>query len=232
LIDRRIALAISAGAALPLDLERDVFTATGVKIHNFLGASECGGIAYDRSAAPRSEPTLVGTPLEGVRLSVDAEGILEVESAAVGRGYWPDDPEAGARLRPGRFRTADIAELREDGCHVLGRAGDAVNIAGRKCHPSELESLLRQNPAVRECLVFGIPSPDPNRGEELVACVAPADTRAAGSLDTALAAWLATRLPAWKCPRHWWIRNDLDPDARGKLPRAAWRAAFLRRTAT
>jgi acyl-CoA synthetase (AMP-forming)/AMP-acid ligase II len=226
LIDHRIALAVSAGAPLPVELEQRVFAATGVKIHNFLGASECGGIAYDRTDTPRSDPTLAGTPLDGVSLSVDPDGLLEVESPAVARAYWPDDPPPPTRLRPGRFRTADLARLGHDGCHLLGRSSDAVNLAGRKCHPAEIESLLHQHPAVRECLVFGIPSPDPGRGEELVACIAPATTTPTD--EHSLAAWLTQRLPAWKLPRHWWICENLAPDPRGKFPRAAWRAAFLR----
>src|SRR5688572_25892832 len=58
-----IRLAISAGAPLPLALETDVFNRTRLKIHNFYGSSECGGIAYDRSATPRTDAALAGTSL-------------------------------------------------------------------------------------------------------------------------------------------------------------------------
>src|SRR5882724_6601068 len=44
-IPRNVRLAISAGAPLPLSLEQAVFAGRGLKIHNFYGASECGGIA-------------------------------------------------------------------------------------------------------------------------------------------------------------------------------------------
>ena len=50
-IPAQVRLAISAGAPLPLNLEQSVFAAGGIKIHNFYGASECGGIAYDSGAA-------------------------------------------------------------------------------------------------------------------------------------------------------------------------------------
>ncbi len=49
-VPAQVRLAISAGAPLPLNLEQAVFAASGIKIHNFYGASECGGIAYDASA--------------------------------------------------------------------------------------------------------------------------------------------------------------------------------------
>ena len=53
-----VRLAISAGAPLPLTLERAVFEEHGVKIHNFYGSTECGGIAYDAThdAARRTNP--------------------------------------------------------------------------------------------------------------------------------------------------------------------------------
>src|ERR1043166_6293880 len=52
-IPSNVRLAISAGAPLPLALEQSVFAAQGLKIHNFYGSSECGGIAFDAMAGPR-----------------------------------------------------------------------------------------------------------------------------------------------------------------------------------
>jgi acyl-coenzyme A synthetase/AMP-(fatty) acid ligase len=225
----RIAVALSAGAPLPLELEREVWAANGLKIHNFLGSSECGGIAYDRTSQPRDKATLVGTALDGVSLAVDAAGRLVVRSAAVGLAYWPEAPEAndtdGPALQAGTFRTGDLAEARDDAWHLLGRAADTINLAGRKMHPAELESILRTHPAVKECLVFGIPSADPARGEEVVAAISWDDTRDEDwhSLPT----WLGAHLPAWKRPRHWWSCPDLAATARGKLPRAEWRTRYL-----
>jgi len=42
-------------APLPLSLECAVFEQHGLKIHNFYGTTECGGIAVDASATPRTE---------------------------------------------------------------------------------------------------------------------------------------------------------------------------------
>lgn len=54
-IPANVRLAISAGAPLPLTLEENVFAMRGLKIHNFYGSSECGGIAYDAGAVPRTD---------------------------------------------------------------------------------------------------------------------------------------------------------------------------------
>src|SRR5437763_6003551 len=72
-IPQNARLAISAGAPLPLSLEQAVFDATGIKLHNFYGASECGGIAYDGAALPRCDAACVGAPLRNVEISVNAD---------------------------------------------------------------------------------------------------------------------------------------------------------------
>lgn len=232
LIDHRIACAISAGAPLPLELEHEIYAATGVKLHTFLGSSECGGITYDRTETPRATASLAGTPMEGVRLSIDATGALRVESAAVAAGYWPAEDETSGNLGPGWFRTGDLAEERADGWHLLGRAAEVMNLAGRKVHPAEIETLLRRHPFVTECLIFSVPASDAARGEEAVALVNLAPPGGDTLLEDAarlasLREWLHHQLPAWKCPRHWRAAPALAANARGKTPRAAWRRWYL-----
>ena len=73
-----IRLALSAGAPLALALEHEVFADAGLKIHNFYGASECGGIAYDATETPRESAGMLGTPLPGVRVDIGDDGRLSV----------------------------------------------------------------------------------------------------------------------------------------------------------
>src|SRR3974390_2878330 len=77
-LPRNVRLSISAGSPLPLVLEQSVFARHELKLHNFYGSSECGGIAYDRSLEPRKELAYVGTPLDGVQVSTSEDGCLEV----------------------------------------------------------------------------------------------------------------------------------------------------------
>jgi len=97
-IPRNIRLAISAGAPLPANLEQAVFQTSGIKIHNFYGSSECGGIAFDAGNAPRTDDACVGAPMRNVELTVNEEGCLEVRSRPwarrIGRRQrprWPPD---------------------------------------------------------------------------------------------------------------------------------------------
>lgn len=215
--------AMSAGAPLPLELERDAWADAALKIHNFYGASECGGIAYDDGEAPRTDAALVGRSLRGVSLTTSDEGCMIVSSPAVGECYWPPDDESAPLLRDGSFFTSDIAEIQDGAARLLGRVSDTINVAGRKIGPAEIEHALLRCGEVRHCVVFGVPSGDAARGEDIVACVNAAPHLAAADLSL----FLHDRLAPWQMPRRWWLTSDLRPDERGKISRARWRSTFL-----
>ena len=219
-IPRNVRLAISAGAPLPVSLEQSIFAERGLKVHNFYGSSECGGIAYDASSGARRDDSCVGAPMHNVDLAVGENGCLEVRSAAVGETYWA---EPSLALGGGVFRTNDLAEISYGLVYFRGRAGDQINVAGRKVSPESIERVLGAHPGVRECVIFGIPSSDAQRGDTIVACVS-ANTSVSGD---ALKQFLLTQLPAWQIPREWWLVESLFANHRGKLSRAEWRKRYL-----
>ena len=147
------------------------------------------------------------------------DGCLEVRSHAVGESYWPERSDA---LGGGVFRTLDLAEISEEFLYLRGRASDRINVAGRKVSPEAIERVLGQHPAVRECLVFGVPSTEMGRGEMIVACVAPG----AALAPEMVREFLVSRLPSWQVPREWWFLETLAVNDRGKLSRAEWRARY------
>jgi len=218
-IPPNVRLAISAGSPLPLRLEQQVFAATGLKIHNFLGSSECGGIAYDITEKPRANDADVGIALQKVTLGINADGCLTVRSAAVGQTYWSEPSQA---LAGGVFQTSDLAELRNGHVYLRGRRGDVINVAGRKLSPESVEQVLSAHPAVRDCLVFGVPSQDAERTETIVAVVAGAASEAE------LKPFLLARLPAWQLPRYWQFVDALAGNRREKVSRAEWRQRYLK----
>jgi long-chain acyl-CoA synthetase len=215
-IPTNLRLAISAGAPLPLPLEQAIHQRHGLKVHNFYGATECGGIAFDRSSKPRSDSALAGQPLEGVALSVDDACLLQVRGGAVGETYWP---EAETALAGGVYRTNDLAELIDAGVRLCGRAGDLIHVAGRKVAPETIERALLQHPAVHDCLVLGVPSADDARVEAITAVV----VTSAEAPEQVLRAHLASLLPPWQVPRIWHRVDSLDASDRGKPSRRTWR---------
>ncbi|NOY00157.1 MAG: long-chain fatty acid--CoA ligase [Verrucomicrobia bacterium] len=117
-----VKLAISAGAPLSLELESRLYKQEGLKVHNFYGSSECGGIAYDRSENPREDAACVGTALENVNLEIcGSEGKLVVRSLAVGEAYRSANVNETA-LGNGEFTTSDLAEIDGGTAQVYLRA--------------------------------------------------------------------------------------------------------------
>ena len=215
-----VRLAISAGAPLPLTLERAVFEEHGVKIHNFYGSTECGGIAYDATMTPRANESSVGRPLKNVSVEIGGNGALVVRSRAVGETYWPEPEPA---LGGGIFRTCDLAEIKDGEICLRGRTDDHINVAGRKVSPTIIEQALREHEAVAECVVFGVPSGTVDRMDLIVACVA-ADRP---STKDELKQFLLQKLPGWQVPREWWFVEAISSNGAGKPSRAQWRRDFL-----
>lgn len=140
-----------------------------------------------------------------------------VRSPAVGQTYWPEASEA---LGDGKFQTSDLAELNRELVFLRGRLSDLINVAGRKISPETIERALLSHPRVRECLVFGAPSPDEQRTDIIVAVVA------SGAEETELKQFLLESLPSWQVPRCWQFVESLSAGRRGKISRTEWRRQF------
>ena len=215
-----VRLAISAGAPLPLSLEREVFAEHGVKIHNFYGCTECGGISYDAAPKPRADESSVGKPVQNVKVEIGDDGFLRVRSLAVGQTYWPVREDA---LAPGIFRTGDFAQIKDGDVCLRGRADDHINVAGRKVLPTVIEVALLEHEAVNDCVVFGVPSGNADRVDLIVACV----NASRDGVKEELKQFLLQKLPGWQVPREWWFVNALERNGHGKFSRAEWRKSFL-----
>ncbi len=202
-------LCISAGAPLTKSAGLGFSGKFHRKIHSFYGASECGGIAYDRSEDLDYDGNL--QPMRNVQITPLESSMIEVRSAAVGDGYFPEtDPSV---LGQGRFIPGDLVAVHERGMSLEGRVSDIINVAGRKLNPLEVEARLAEFPGVREAVVFGTPSP--LRNEEPVACVVAENGCAAGDLLR----FCHERLSAWQTPKDIWLVERIPSNERGKVSR-------------
>jgi long-chain acyl-CoA synthetase len=215
-------LVVTAGAPLSPATAVRFRETFGLAVHVFYGASECGGICYDREGSAGERGT-VGTPVEGVRVTLeplpgreDEEGgVVTVRSASVASGYLPDPDE---RLADGRFAGGDLAVWSDGSGGELalrGRLDDLVNIKGKKVNPREVETVLRDLPGVEDVAVLGVPWPD-RSGERLRAVVACAAGRLA---PEDVVSWCRPRLAPHKVPRSVLLVRELPRTARGKLDR-------------
>jgi len=208
---------IAAGAPLSASTASRFEEAFGLRVHAFYGASECGGICYDREGGAALRGT-VGTPLVGVTVTLQEAG-LRIRSGAVGSGYVPVPRD---ELRGGAFLAADLAEWTASGeLRLLGRADALINVGGKKVHPAEVESVLREMPGVRDVVVVGAAAGE--GGREVVRAVIACDPEAI-RYET-VAAWCRARLAPHKIPRSLQLVDEIPRNARGKVDRAALASA-------
>lgn len=198
--DAPIGLALSAGAPLTAQLEQAVFDKDGLKLHNFYGASECGGISWDPSDEPRSLPDSLGEPLPGVTIELDQAGHFVVASSSVAHGYLPSD-EADPIIE-GDFHTPDGGHVQDGQLILDARGGEQINVAGRKLGPGRIEVAIQKTGLTRRARIFGLPSSDPERVDE-IAVLLPEGT----DLE-ALRSTLSVTLAGWQVPRHWFATRD------------------------
>jgi long-chain acyl-CoA synthetase len=65
-----------------------------------------------------------------------------------------------AVLEDGWFRTGDLARIDDDGhIHLLGRSHSVINVAGMKCSPDEIETVIAEVPGVAAVRVSGKANP-------------------------------------------------------------------------
>jgi long-chain acyl-CoA synthetase len=207
-------LTIAAGAPLLPEVATAFRARTGRAVHVFYGASECGGICYDR-AGDAAERGTVGEPVDGVALELDADGgRLIVRSRAVAERYLP---EASDSLAGGCFASHDLAEIQGREIRLLGRLDDLILVRGKNVNPREVEAALVELAGVEEAHVLGVDGPDGPRTVLRVVVAAPD-----GGLDyRRVVEHCRRRLAEHKVPRSVVIVPELPRTERGKLDRKA-----------
>ncbi|HET6899313.1 MAG TPA: class I adenylate-forming enzyme family protein [Vicinamibacteria bacterium] len=224
-----VRLVISASAPLPPDVAAQFHARFGRRVHVFYGASECGGICYDREGTAAQMGT-VGEPVEGVRVRLEPldgdaeEGLVTVESPAVALGYLPSGDE---RLGRGRFLSSDLGVFEGRALRLRGRVDGLINVKGKKVNPTEIECVLQRMPGVSEVVAFGVPSAD--KASDTVRAVIACPTGALG-YDEVLA-WCRAHLPEHKVPRSVVLVSAIPRTSRGKVSREELMALVGGRTA-
>jgi acyl-CoA synthetase (AMP-forming)/AMP-acid ligase II len=219
---------ISAGAPLPASARERFAVAFGVRPRTFYGATECGGIAFDRAGDGDLPDGCVGAPLDGVRVLVDEPdedgiGRIRVSSASVARGYLPETTGASGDdpIRRGAFRTADLGRVDSRGrLHLVGRIHDVVNVGGRKVYPAEVERVIRAVPGVNDVVVTGVARSAVADALRAVVAAEPHVTR------DDVAAACEQRLARYKVPRSIELVPELPRTGRGKIDRRALDARY------
>lgn len=199
-------LVISAGAPLSADVARQFHERYVLKIHNFYGASETGGICYDRTGNASLTGRSVGNPMNDVTVQIRKDRRVIVRSRAV--------------TGTGRHVLPDLGEWNRYGeLKLLGRVGLVANIGGKKVFPAEVETCLRNIPGVSDAWVTVLKTP---RGDDYLAA-AVESYLARAEIERVL----TERLPTWKFPKKYFTHGTLPRTERGKLDIPSLQARLL-----
>jgi len=216
-------------AGMPLDPRTAelVGTVLGGRLGEVYGTTETGPICV-RPPGPWQEAHSLGQPLPGVRVGFRplgdvleppasagpadlSSGVVTVHSPSAMSGYLYPDRVDAAPVANG-FVVGDIGRRTQDGLVIVGRLANCVNVGGTKVSPEEVESVLLEFPAVRSCLVDGVP--DELLGQRIRATVTPADVDL-----SALQAFCQQRLSRSKRPSRFHSIEALETTATGKVIR-------------
>ena len=116
----------------------------------------------------------------------------------------------------GWFPTKDVAMLDEGGyLFIGGRSDDTIIRGGENIAPAEIEDVLVEHPAVRDCVVVG--PEDPEWGQIIVAVVVPAEGAAPDPDE--LRSHVRVHLRGSRTPDRVVFRDELPTNATGKVLR-------------
>nr|WP_231867512.1 non-ribosomal peptide synthetase [Pseudomonas sp. CCOS 191] len=230
---------VTAGEALQVNdaLRRLVCGLGGARLRNQYGPTETHVVSQFSLACDEAEhwPELppIGKPIANARLyvldgdlnplPVGVSGELYIAGACLARGYLnrsaasaerflpdPFGAEPGARM----YRSGDLARWQADGnLEYLGRADQQVKLRGFRIELGEIDSLLRQQPGVRDAAV--LLREDVAGDPRLVAYVVGEQT------PQSLRAALQRQLPEHMLPSAWVSLEQLPLTRNGKLDRQA-----------
>lgn len=220
----KLRLAVSGGAALPVEIYRQAREIMKLPVVEGYGLTEASpAVSFNPPVGIQKEGS-IGLPLpyleckivdeNDVELAPEEIGELVVQGENVMQGYYNQPEETKKALRNGWLHTGDLAKKDEDGyIYIVDRKKDMVVVAGLNVYPREVEEVIYQYPKVKEAAVIGVD--DKLRGETVKAFVVLKDGEECTSKE--LLQFLKVRLAVYKLPRSIEFIPSLPKNGSGKI---------------
>lgn len=223
-------LCVSGGAPLPVEVLREFNARFPVPLVEGYGPTESSPVATVNPIHGPWKAGSVGIPIPDVELSIRNEegedlpagqtGEICIRGGNVMLGYWNQPEETAKVLRDGWLYTGDVGHRDADGYYyITDRKKDMLLVNGINVYPREVEEILYQFPGVKEAAVIGLP--DPRKGEQPVAFIAPNDGVVLD--EKAIIQFVRGKLADYKVPRHVVFLPALPRNATGKILKTALR---------
>lgn len=223
-----VRLCLSAAEVLSqelFDAWRDRF---GLEIVEGLGSTELLHI-YLSNTPGRKKVGSAGRPVPGYEIKVTTPdgdpvprgegGVMWVRGGSSAPFYWSRPEKTAETMRDGWIWTGDRLVEDADGFFTFaGRVDDLIKVSGQWVYPLEIELMLFEHDAVRECAVLGMEMPD--RRMTLKAFVVLEDGYVADdTMTTSLQSFVKSKLLPYKYPRVIDYIGSLPKTGSGKIDR-------------
>ncbi|HZD31668.1 MAG TPA: AMP-binding protein [Candidatus Angelobacter sp.] len=229
---------VKCGAApLSPELARRFSNSTGIPVRQGYGMTEASPVTHMGYLDPEFyRPDSVGGPVALTECRVLDENGNDVPQGDLGElvmrgpqimlGYWKSPEATEAVLRDGWYWSGDIVRVDEQGFYfVVDRRKEMMKYKGFSIAPAEVEGVLLEHPAVRDC---GVVSRVDEAGEEIPCAfiVLKADQLETEETTAGIKGFVAERLTNYKMPREIHFVQSIPRTASGKILRRDLRQLF------
>ncbi len=230
-LDRSSLRFVRCGSApMPVELQRRFEERFGLPVVISYGLAEGTCSSSMNPVSGRRKPGSVGLPLRGQEIRIvgddgralpaGATGEICIRGPNVMQGYLNRPEETARTIRDGWLHSGDLGYLDQDGyLFVTDRKKDIIIRGGENISAREVEDVLYRHPGVLEAAVIGVP--DPEYGEQVVACVVRQPGASIGGEE--LIAFCREHLARFKTPRRVEFLDELPKNGVGKIAKAVLR---------
>jgi len=245
--DHKVRWIMSGAAPLAPELPRRFTALTNILVSQGYGMTEASPVTHLGFTQPALyHPDTIGHPaaLTDCRVLAQSEidpadnpddmteaptgmpGELVMRGPQFMLGYWKEPAATAAVLRDGWYWSGDIVTRDREGFYrVVDRRKEMIKYKGFSVAPAEVEAVLLEHPAVKECGVVGRRCEE--AGEVPVAFVALRDGFVqSGKLQQELCSFVADCLTHYKQPREVRFVDAIPKTASGKILRRELRKQF------
>ncbi|MEK9671773.1 MAG: AMP-binding protein [Rhodospirillaceae bacterium] len=160
---------------------------------------------------------------DGNELPPGQAGEMIIRGPLVMGGYLDMPDKTAETIKDGWLHTGDVAEKDDEGfIYIRDRIRDMIVTGGFNVFPTDVEVVLGDHPAVKECVVFGLP--DDKWGEAVQAAVEVHKGQSATEED--IIAYVKVRLDSVKAPKRIHFVDELPRSTVGKVLRRECKAMF------
>ena len=227
----------SGAAPLAPELARSFTELTGIPINQGYGMTEASPVTHVGYVnSPLYRPESIGQPLVQTDCRVLDANDREVRAGEPGElvmrgpqfmlGYWKEPQATAAVLRDGWYWSGDVVRRDEqDFFYILDRRKEMIKYKGFPVAPAEVEAVLMEHPAVRDCGV--VARPNSEAGEIPCAFVVLREGHDQDdAMKQSLCGFVAERLTPYKQPREIRFVDSLPRTPSGKILRRELRKIF------